>query len=302
MRFGDLRPSLDAVYGARDEARLVAGLARAMNDACGGSGVHVVSYDADPGAGTLRIREVANAGVSRSLARAFADTFVQLPREFVRGSLRMEAVTAKSNAERKASLVDAYLARARAGDLLSVNGWDAAGRGIFLAGHLPRATKLTPVERTALTRLAAHEVGALRLLDLREDPVAVVSSEGRTLEADARAGELPNAALERTARAIARLARAKRGGVPAGVGRVSPRVDADWTVVGRFVEDGAEHFLVRANRAPAAPLPELTARERQIVSLLDAGHHMKLVAYELGISYATVRVLAARARKKFARS
>jgi DNA-binding CsgD family transcriptional regulator len=42
----------------------------------------------------------------------------------------------------------------------------------------------------------------------------------------------------------------------------------------------------------------LTERERQIVTLAAAGQHNKLIAYNLGISHSTVRVLMARAAKR----
>jgi DNA-binding NarL/FixJ family response regulator len=65
-----------------------------------------------------------------------------------------------------------------------------------------------------------------------------------------------------------------------------------WSVVGAFVEGGVEYLVVR--KKPAL----LSQRETQVVNLLRSGHHMKLIAYELGISHSTVRVLAARAHAK----
>ncbi len=49
----------------------------------------------------------------------------------------------------------------------------------------------------------------------------------------------------------------------------------------------------------AVPSPEaLTDRERQVIRCAKFGHHNKLIAYELGISDSTVRVLIARAASK----
>jgi len=42
----------------------------------------------------------------------------------------------------------------------------------------------------------------------------------------------------------------------------------------------------------------LTEREHQIVALAVLGQHNKLIAYNLGISHSTVRVLMARAARK----
>jgi len=49
------------------------------------------------------------------------------------------------------------------------------------------------------------------------------------------------------------------------------------------------------------PLPPLTPREREIVDAVRGGRTHKEIAYDLGISDATVRVLYARAMKKLGR-
>jgi len=53
--------------------------------------------------------------------------------------------------------------------------------------------------------------------------------------------------------------------------------------------------------ASPAPLPALTPRERQIVDSVRRGQTHKEIAFDLGISDATVRVLYARAMKKLGR-
>jgi DNA-binding NarL/FixJ family response regulator len=74
-------------------------------------------------------------------------------------------------------------------------------------------------------------------------------------------------------------------------------VAAQWTLV-EEERDGRRHLLARRND-PAAPGPEqLSERERQVVSFAVLGHHDKLIAYELGVSHSTVRVLLHRARRK----
>lgn len=77
-----------------------------------------------------------------------------------------------------------------------------------------------------------------------------------------------------------------------------PLVAAQWTLVDHFESDGKRYLLARSNE----PLPTaedlLTSRERQVAALAALGHHTKLVAYELGIADATVRVLLARAMAK----
>jgi RNA polymerase sigma factor (sigma-70 family) len=60
-------------------------------------------------------------------------------------------------------------------------------------------------------------------------------------------------------------------------------------------------FLGRAFEASQAALPALTPRERQIVDSVRAGQTHKEIAFDLGISDATVRVLYARAMRKLGR-
>jgi DNA-binding NarL/FixJ family response regulator len=50
--------------------------------------------------------------------------------------------------------------------------------------------------------------------------------------------------------------------------------------------------------APIQPQPDLSPRERQILGLVSAGKTRKEVAYELGVTHSTVRVLYSRAMKK----
>jgi DNA-binding NarL/FixJ family response regulator len=54
--------------------------------------------------------------------------------------------------------------------------------------------------------------------------------------------------------------------------------------------------------APAQQPIRLTPRERQILDLVTGGRTHKEVAFDLGLSDATVRVLYARAMKKLGRS
>ena len=54
----------------------------------------------------------------------------------------------------------------------------------------------------------------------------------------------------------------------------------------------------KAAPATSAGLAALTHRERQVVGYAVLGHSAKETAFALGISYATVRVLLARAARK----
>jgi DNA-binding NarL/FixJ family response regulator len=60
-------------------------------------------------------------------------------------------------------------------------------------------------------------------------------------------------------------------------------------------------FLGWAFEPSRGPLPALTPRERQIVDAVRGGQTHKEIAFDLGISDATVRVLYARAMRKLGR-
>ena len=56
--------------------------------------------------------------------------------------------------------------------------------------------------------------------------------------------------------------------------------------------------LVCESEVKGASEPRLTAREGQVVSLYRLGNDPKVIAYELGLAAATVRVLLGRAAKR----
>jgi DNA-binding NarL/FixJ family response regulator len=66
----------------------------------------------------------------------------------------------------------------------------------------------------------------------------------------------------------------------------------------QFESDG-RRFIVARENAPRPPGPgALTLRERQVVGYAALGHDNKIIAYDLGIAHATVKVLMARAAMK----
>ena len=71
-----------------------------------------------------------------------------------------------------------------------------------------------------------------------------------------------------------------------------------WTVVLEHETDGRRHLVLKESEDAAARVVRLTTRERQVLGECARGHHTKLVAYELGLSPATVRVLLGRAVRK----
>ena len=75
-------------------------------------------------------------------------------------------------------------------------------------------------------------------------------------------------------------------------------VDAQWTLVDHHESGGKRYVLARENAPRPSGPPRLSLREQQVVALAALGRSNKLIAYELGLAHATIRVLMARAAGK----
>jgi DNA-binding CsgD family transcriptional regulator len=154
-----------------------------------------------------------------------------------------------------------------------------------LSGHLATAHRLRRRVR-----------GPERTVD---EPEAVLSTHGKVEHARGAAED--RAALEALRSAALDMERARgplRRRAESAVGLWRSMVLGRWTLVDRFEHDGKRYLLARENE-PAARGPQvLSPREQQVVSLVVLGHSAKLIAYELGIAYSTVRVTLANAQKK----
>jgi DNA-binding NarL/FixJ family response regulator len=129
---------------------------------------------------------------------------------------------------------------------------------------------------------------------------AVFDAEGRVHDASDAARE--KAALEDLRRAVLTLEKVRgpmrREAPDAALARWRTLVQGRWSLVDQMDHDGRRYILARENAPAASGSALLTARERQIMGFARLGHDNKLIAYELGISHSTVRVLIARAAKK----
>jgi DNA-binding NarL/FixJ family response regulator len=74
-----------------------------------------------------------------------------------------------------------------------------------------------------------------------------------------------------------------------------PSTDGRWTLVDEFEEGGRRYIVARENEVQACGVDRLTNRERQVVLHAALGLTNKEIAYALGISDTTVRVLMSRA-------
>jgi DNA-binding CsgD family transcriptional regulator len=161
----------------------------------------------------------------------------------------------------------------------------------------------TRPERALWTRVAAHIAAGYRLLR-KEAPVdAILDPDGKVqhLEPDAVASLQ---SLASAVRAVDRARGALRRTDPdRAVAIWTGLVDGRWTLVDHFDHDGRRFVVAKRNPPDAREWHTLTENERAVLHYAAHGHPHKLIAYELGITVATVAGrLASAARKVGAES
>jgi DNA-binding CsgD family transcriptional regulator len=196
-------------------------------------------------------------------------------------------------------------------DAFGIRGLDPTGAMVFLAFLMPTSTEPPPAEKDVYRRMA-HHLGAAqryrrRLRASQPGPSAPDPSEGAEAILDARrrvvhaVGPAKSKAFRQalvTASKARDLAHTTTKSAQQGLRRWSPLTGARWTLVDSFERSGARYVVARENLADVRGLTLLTERERQIVALLALRASTKEIAYTLGISDTTVRVLLARSATK----
>lgn len=238
-------------------------------------------------------------------AKAIAAYVATVPPEYVRGSwLGTTCARASDVAGFEGAIADGLHAVCGARDVLALCGAEPSGRGVWLGALLERKPRLGDARRVLLGRVAAHLATTHRLrrgIDrgrgVADQGEAVLDAVGATVhaEGDAR-GVDARAELRRAVRALDRARHERDANAASGAWRAL--VSGRWTLLDQFEGDG-KHYVIAYRNAPELP-PEarLTEREHQVMAFLALGHSTKLIAYELGLSDATVRVLLHRAYRK----
>jgi DNA-binding CsgD family transcriptional regulator len=192
------------------------------------------------------------------------------------------------------------LARIGINDLFGINGLDPSGIGCFVGVATERSAG-TPEQVALSQRLAGHLAAGHRCrrrlrdnaVDALSQAEAVLSLEGTLVEARGPAREdKARAEIQAAARSMEDVRTDARGKAPTQHWR--PRVRARWTLL--EAQDGGDRYLIaQENQLRASGLDVLTDREQQVVIAAALGKSNKEIAYELGISDSTARVLLARA-------
>lgn len=187
-------------------------------------------------------------------------------------------------------------------DVFAINALDVSGRGLWLGAPWPEVSPASPERDTLFTRVAAHLTSAHRLRRMEQrTSEAVLSPDGTLLHAEEPAKDAETRAeLRRAAMALEHArSRAGRQDVEGSTRRWRPLVLSRWSLLDEFDTDGRRFVVAVNNRASArSARGELSEREHQVMSHAKLGHSNKVIAYELGLSASTVRVLMHRAVKK----
>lgn len=273
-----------------------------------GFGLFAHCYDAsDPKA--LVIAASAHQGLPDGFAAEFVRTLTQLSAKYVLHGYRSlscgtaSQVSGWTELPFLAQVADRFDVR----DALVINGVNPDGHGCALHAFLPREIKLTSRRRAQLSKLSCHLAAAFRLRQRLAGAeaasaaiVAILDREGKVHHAEGE-GQSKTALseLRQSAVEIARARGPLRSRAPEqALDEWKGLIAARWTLLDVCETDGRKYLVARQNQMRTSGPQSLTERERQVVSLAAMGQHNKLIAYNLGISHSTVRVLMVRATRK----
>ncbi len=195
-------------------------------------------------------------------------------------------------------------------DAFAVNALDASGRGLWIGAPLKTTAKIPDKRVTLFTRFAAHLTSAFRIRknagNEKPEAAAILDPKGALLHAvrkDEEGDEGVVGARDDLRRATLAFDQARtkkmRADVDLATRRWRPLVVSRWSLLDEFDTDGRRFVIAVENSPPTrAPRKDLSEREHQIMTQAHLGHTDKEIAYELGLSVSTVRVLMHRATIK----
>ena len=309
----DLLGILEAGYAvdAAEEPWLKGLLAAAQPSLDEGLGAFAFSYNAFQPQ-SFELRCLTSSGFPDVLLERLPMVMAQMPTRFIENARNDRACTQAPEIDgfEDFTAVAEHLHPIGAYDVFGVNVLDPTGTGCYLGAPLPRTGDLTAARRTTWGRIAAHIAAAFRIQrrfapgnppgeNLRRAE-AILDGQGKIHHA-AGPAELTSAreAL-RTATVAMERARTKlRESAPErAIDEWKGLVAARWSLVEHFESDGKRYILACQNDPDVTGPSLLSQREQQVLAFAALGHNSKLIAYELGISDSTVRVLMSRATAK----
>ena len=196
--------------------------------------------------------------------------------------------------------IDQFRTLMQCADVVRVSVTDPSGCGAALGALVPLGERPRIAHRATLARLATHLRCALRARQSAQPEDALMQPDGKLVHCEEAAEHRETrTALREAARTIDRARGRMRRRDPEGaVALWRGLVDGTWTLVDRHESDGRRYVVARRNTPAESGLPGLEPRERACLLFVAMGHSQKLVAYELGLSEASVSRLLKRAMAK----
>lgn len=190
-------------------------------------------------------------------------------------------------------------------DAFALNALDASGRGLWVGAPLKTTARVSDDRVKLFTRVAAHLTSAVRIRRVsgvdKPRPAAVLHPNGSLAHVEKDDGVVEARDDLRRATLAFDQARTKkmRTDPEAATRKWRPLVASRWSLLDDFDTDG-RRFVVAVENAPPTRVRrrDLSERELQVMTQAHLGHSDKEIAYELGLSVSTVRVLLHRAIQK----
>ena len=171
-------------------------------------------------------------------------------------------------------------------DFHALTVWDAAGRGVALAGAANQVLRAPPGQVARLERLGSHLLAGWRLRCALQQVDAVLDPGGRLLHAEgaARSGAKRDA-LTRAVRDFdqARSLRS-RASADESLEAFEGLVAGRWSLIQRFESDGRRYLIAMRNEPGQVRAAALSPNESHALALRAQGLAYKLIGYELGVS------------------
>ena len=272
-------------------------------------------------AGVPEIVQQYHAGIPVELAQIYPSVFATMDPEIRKRPFRMgPCVTGSQMMGKRAEFRDEphmkqHVHRFGMYDSLWVTAAEPSGRGCGFHSGRKEVAWATPAEVQRWGQVAAHLAAGVRLRHrLRQaesvaranehgspgDVDAVFDPDGKCHHAEGEATtEQARNLLRHAVRVLEKARGPQRESHPdTALHDWKALVHGRWSLLDQIEHDGRRYIVARQNDPRARGPAALTQRERQVIGYAKLGHHNQLIAYELGISHSTVRVLFARAAAK----
>ena len=185
-------------------------------------------------------------------------------------------------------------------DSLGVVAADPTGHGCVFFRLEDKSPRISRQATALWVRIAAHLVTGYRLARERQGKAeAVLDPGGKVLHRENEVTRDDASTLSDAAKGIDRArGRLRRVDPERALALWQGLVSGRWSLVDQFDGDGRRFVVAKRNSITPCAWSALSEREVQILAYLAEGQAPKLIAYQLGLSMATVSANLARIMRK----